>query len=64
LQTVDREDDLIDALVELPQGLGVLLASGDHGLVATRELGDGGVGEPNPIGVDQLGLNLGDGPVA
>src|SRR3954452_15491061 len=64
LQTVDREDDLIGVLVELPQVLGVLLTSGDHGLVAMRESGDGGVGEPDLIGVDQLGLDLGDGPVA
>jgi hypothetical protein len=43
--------------------LGVLLAGGEHGLVAAEVERDGVLGQVNAVGIFQLGLDLGNGPV-
>ena len=63
LKAVDREDDLIDRFVLPQQGIGVLLARGEHPLVAMDVLADGVIRERDPIGVEEFGSDLGDGPV-
>ena len=63
LEAVDREDDPIDPMTVLPQVLRVLPACREHRLIAADVLGDAGLGEVAGEEVEQLGADLGDGPV-
>src|SRR5262249_32193397 len=63
LKTVDREDDLLDRFVLPEQGLGVLLARGEHDLVMVDIPGEGVRRELDAISVPQLRLDLGDRPM-
>ena len=64
LEAVDREDDLIGPLIMLAEPLGVLLACGEHGLVAADVLLDGVAGEGDHVGVEELAADLGDRPMS
>jgi hypothetical protein len=64
LEAVDAEDDLGRGFVVPPQGLGVLLACREHGLVASDVPLDGVVGELDPVVVEEFGPDQGDGHVA
>ena len=63
LQAVDREDDRIDPMIVLTQGLGVLLTRREHRLIASDVLGDSAFGEVDREGVVQFAADLGDRPV-
>jgi hypothetical protein len=64
LQAVDGQDQVVDVLVSRRQHGAVVVAGGDHPAVALQVAGDGVVGQRDAIAVAQLGLELGDGPVA
>jgi hypothetical protein len=62
--TVTFLDQGVKFGVSRSQDGGVLVACGHHALVAPQGGGDGVVGKGDVEGVAQLGLELGDGPVA
>src|SRR3954468_21822588 len=64
LQAVDRQDQGFGPLVVPAQGLGVLLAGGEHRLVAAGVLGDGRFGQVDGEAVVQLTADLRDRPVS
>jgi hypothetical protein len=64
LEAIDREDDLIDSVIVLAEGLGILLACRQHRLVAADVVGDARFGEVDGEAVEQLASDLRDGPVA
>jgi hypothetical protein len=64
LQAVDREDERVDPAIVLAEGFGVLLARGEHRLIAPDVIGDPRFGEVDGEGVEQFATDLRDGPVA
>jgi hypothetical protein len=64
LQAVDAQPQGADVAVGQAQQVGVLLAGGEHGLVAAQVERDCVVGQSDVVGVFQFVLDLGNGPVS
>jgi hypothetical protein len=63
LQAVDGENQLVDRFLLLPQNIGVLLAGGEHDLIAMDVLTDRVVRKLDPVVVEEFALDLRNRPV-
>ena len=63
LQAIDRQDQTIDVAIFLGQDLGILLPSGQHGLIPLDVIANGIMGERDLVRVGQFGAKLRDRPV-
>ena len=64
LQAVDGENQLVDRFVLPSQNLGVLLAGGEHDLIAMDVITDRVVRKLDPVVVEEFALDLGNRPVS
>jgi hypothetical protein len=64
LQPVDAQPQRGDAEVGQAQQFGILLAGGEHGLVAAQVERDGILGQMDAVGVGEFGPDLWYGPVS